>query len=55
LFAFMIKQKMNYTVIILCVICVAITMLLYHQKHHGFMNEYPIKDYWKALGNVIGL
>lgn len=55
LFAFMMKQKINYSVLLLCILCLAITMLLYHQKHNGFMNVYPITDYWKALENGIGL
>jgi hypothetical protein len=30
-------------------VCCVITMLLYHQKNHGYMNGVPIDDYWDAL------
>jgi hypothetical protein len=37
-------------------LCCGLTLILYHQKSAGhFMNEYPITDYWKALGNAFGL
>jgi len=29
--------------------CCALTMILYHQKNHGFMNDFPIRDYWEAV------
>lgn len=29
--------------------CCALTMLLYHQKNHGYLNTFPTTDYWKAV------
>jgi hypothetical protein len=31
-----------------------LTMLLYHMKNHGFMNNFPIDDYWEAIKSVVG-
>ncbi len=36
-------------------LCCALTMLLYHQKNHGFMNDFPIGDYWDAVLGVVGV
>lgn len=30
-------------------LCCALTLLLYHRKSHGYLNEYPIHDYWQAI------
>jgi len=35
-------------------LCCILTMVLYHKKSHsGFMNNYPIKDYWEAISSAI--
>jgi len=37
-------------------LCCCLTMLLYHQKSHGgYMNKYPITDYWQAIHDGIGV
>jgi hypothetical protein len=32
-----------------------ITIILYHQKNHGFLNSFPIDDYRDAIFNAIGI
>jgi hypothetical protein len=57
LLAFILNQKnlkRYYYLLPLCCLCCTVTMLLYHQKHNGFLNIYPIRDYWSALYNVFG-
>jgi hypothetical protein len=57
-YALIIKQKSIASSILLpsiSILCCILTMVLYHQKNHGFMNEYPIKDYWSALYNIFGI
>ena len=36
-------------------VATVLTVLLYHQKTHGYLNGFPINDYWDAIGNAIGL
>lgn len=31
------------------VLCCVLTMRLYHQKNHGYLNSFPITDYWQAV------
>ena len=39
-------------VVTLYVMCCVLTMRLYHQKNHGFLNAFPIDDYWHAVTGV---
>lgn len=36
-------------VVAVYVVCSVLTMRLYHQKNHGYINEFPIEDYWQAV------
>src|SRR5262249_44810152 len=30
-------------------LCVLLTLILYHQRHHGYLSDYPIHDYGDAI------
>ncbi len=48
--------KRHFYILPIYFLCCALTLVLYNQKSaNHFMNDYPITDYWKALGSAIGI
>jgi hypothetical protein len=39
-------------VVAVYVLCCVLTMRLYHQKNHGYLNSFPIEDYWHAVTGI---
>ena len=49
------KLKQYFTLPVY-IFCCFLTMLLYQQKsHNGYMNKYPITDYWAAIHHGLGI
>jgi hypothetical protein len=46
------RVAIRRVVVTVYVLCCVLTMRLYHQKNHGFLNSFPIKDYWQAVMGV---
>ncbi len=43
------RVALRRVVVTVYVLCCVLTMRLYHQKNHGFLNSFPIEDYWQAV------
>ena len=49
------KIRKYYFMIPVYCLCCGLTMLLYNQKNHGYMNDIPITDYRAAIINGLGI
>ncbi len=50
------NKKRYYYILPVYFLCSILTVLLYHQKSaNHFMEVYPIRDYWQAIGNALSI
>ena len=49
------KRKAYYYLVPAYLLCAVFTALLYDQKNHGYLNKYPVTDYWQAIHHGLGI